>query len=109
MSKSIQAKLTKQRQEWEAAGLAPEAIENLYAGYLVAQKAAHNRYWAKRRIYEQAEWGSNFNKEKFCELQDAFNVKTRELGASDDAGEEETEHSKELLELYRIAAGPRAV
>ncbi|KAK4496592.1 hypothetical protein PRZ48_012572 [Zasmidium cellare] len=109
IAKAIQAKLEKQRQEWNAAGLEPEPIENLYGGYLISHKAAHNRYWAKYRIYEDCGWPGNFDKERFLQKQDEFNVKAHELGATVRAGEEETELGKELLNFYRSAAGAHAV
>lgn len=109
ISKAIQAKLEKQRQEWNAAGLATESIENLYGGYLLSHKAAHNRYWAKFRIYEDCGWPANFDKEHFSQKQDEFNAKAHELGATDGADVEETELSKDLLEFYRAAAGEHAV
>lgn len=109
IAKDIQKRLEKQRQEWDAAGLAAEPIENLYAGYLISHKAAHNRYWTKFRIYQDCGWPENFDRVRFEERQEEFNVKARELGATDGAGEEETELGKDLLQFYRTAAGSHAV
>lgn len=74
-----------------------------------AQKAAHNRYWAKCQIYLDAGWPENFDKESFIQKQDEFNAKAHELGAIDGAGEEQTEPGNELLEFYKGAAGSHAV
>ena len=109
VSKKIQAKLEKQRQEWTAAGLTPEPIENLYAVHLVSLKMSYNRYWAKYHVYEQSGWPDKFDKDEFTKRQAAFNAKARELGALDAAGEEETEPSKALREFYRAEAGARSV
>lgn len=109
ISKAIQAKLEKQRREWDAAGLAPEPIEVLFAGYLAAHKAAHNRYWAKVQVYHNCGWPESFDKERFSKQQDEFNVKAQKLGAADGAPEEETEMGRELLGFYRTAAGQHAV
>lgn len=98
----IRASLTQEKSDRAADGKFVEPIENIFAQYLVSNRVARDRYWARRRIYEECGWPSNFDQELFLQQRDKWNARVKELTSSN--GETPTNSNKELRDFYRTTS-----
>lgn len=102
----IKASLAQEMSDREADGKHVEPIENIFAQYLVSNRVARDRYWARRRIYEECGWPSNFNRDLFLQQQDKWNARVKELASSH--GEKPANSNRELRDFYRTTSGEHA-
>lgn len=109
----IKAKLEDQRKESQSQGLDPRPIEEMFVRYDIILKASQNRYWSKRRLYEECGWPDAFDRGDFEKRREVRNARAKALGASAaskiTAPAEDIEDNEQLREFYKAGAGQHAV
>lgn len=109
----IKRTLEREKEQATSQDKNPKPIEELFAHYSRMQKAAHNRYWSRRIIYEESGWPESFDKELFKRRQDRWNERAKELGASANTkcenADEDEQAQVRLRDFHKAAAGEHAV
>jgi len=94
--------------------MAQKSVEQLLLEHTERTRAERNKYWAKRRIYEDAGWPDVFDREEFRRQRDRWNQQYNEVTDLYRHGPKasrywEFEHGQMLREMFRSTAGRYAV
>lgn len=113
---SVRHQYQLQQAAWQQAGLpiGLKSVEQLLAEHAEVTKAESNKFWAKRRIYEDAGWPDSFDREKFRRQRDRWNQRYRELADLYRRGPNAARwwqygHGQALRDMSKETAGRHAV
>ncbi|KAK5689845.1 hypothetical protein LTR97_012605 [Elasticomyces elasticus] len=72
---SARSMLQLQHTAWQQAGspITQVSVEELLEQHAERTKAERNKFWTKRRIYEDADWPDTFDAAEFCRKRDEWN------------------------------------
>ena len=109
---SLRSQYQLQHTAWQQAGLpmAQKSVEQLLLEHTERTKAERNKFWAKRRIYEDAGWPDTFDGEEFRRRRDGWNQQYSEVMDLHRYGPKashywEFEHGQGLRDMFRSTAG----
>ncbi|KAK4970385.1 hypothetical protein LTR42_008552 [Elasticomyces elasticus] len=113
---SARSMLQMQHTAWQQAGLpiAQVSVEELLQQHVERTKAERNKFWAKRRIYEDAGWPDTFDAAEFCRKRDEWNQQYSEVTDLYRHGPQaarywELQHGQDLRDMFKTSAGRYAV
>ncbi|KAK4897645.1 hypothetical protein LTR27_004791 [Elasticomyces elasticus] len=113
---SARSMLQLQHTAWQQAGLpmAQISVEQLLEQHVERTKAEHNKFWAKKRIYQDAGWPDAFDAAQVRRKRDEWNQQYSDVTDLYRHGPQaarywELQHGHGLREMFKTSAGRYAV